>query len=313
MPALLLTRQLVLPLVLVLGSGQAFSNTQDQTKTPTQMQAQASAAASSSALRGNNASPGALLQALNNLRAKGCGGRPGQTAALQHEPRLSATAAKVAGGATLAQALRISGYRAPRSILLSLRGYANPQAIAQSVAGKDCASLLDPDLSAFGFHTRGDEVRILLAAVFSPPAASDAAAVEARVLELVNAARSKARLCGAESLAAVAPVRLNERLRIAAAAHANDMATHSYFSHAGRDGAQVSERAKRAGYAWRSVGENLAAGQMQADLAVQGWLKSPSHCANLMKPQYTDMGLAYAVNLQSESGIYWVQVFGLPQ
>jgi uncharacterized protein YkwD len=32
-----------------------------------------------------------------------------------------------------------------------------------------------------------------------------------------------------------------------------------------------------------------------------------------MQPAYTEMGLAFAVNPQSESGVYWVQVFGLPE
>ena len=49
---------------------------------------------------------------------------------------------------------------------------------------------------------------------------------------------------------------------------------------------------------------------MQADAAVQGWLNSPGHCANIMSPTYTEMGTAFAVNDKSGAGIYWVQVFG---
>lgn len=88
------------------------------------------------------------------------------------------------------------------------------------------------------------------------------------------------------------------------------MARHSYFSHTGRDGSHVDARASSAGYRWRAIGENIAAGQMQADAAVQGWINSPGHCANLMAPVYTDMGAAFAVNNSSSAGIYWVQVFG---
>ena len=40
------------------------------------------------------------------------------------------------------------------------------------------------------------------------------------------------------------------------------------------------------------------------------WIKSPSHCANLMNPAYTEMGAAFAVNARSEMGVYWTQVFG---
>jgi uncharacterized protein YkwD len=91
------------------------------------------------------------------------------------------------------------------------------------------------------------------------------------------------------------------------------MAEHSYFSHDGRDGSQPADRATRAGYVWRSVGENIAAGQASADEAVRGWIDSPPHCANLMSPRYTEMGVAYAVNLNSKMAIYWAQVFGAPR
>jgi uncharacterized protein YkwD len=72
----------------------------------------------------------------------------------------------------------------------------------------------------------------------------------------------------------------------------------------------VDGRATQAGYPWRSIGENIAAGQMTADAAVQGWIKSPGHCANIMSPAYSEMGAAFVVNRQSSAGIYWAQVFG---
>jgi uncharacterized protein YkwD len=172
---------------------------------------------------------------------------------------------------------------------------------------------MDPDFKEMGFYAAGPRVWIILAAPFSPPLTTDKDLIEARVLTLVNEARSQARQCGNEALSAAQPVRLNAKLHAASAAHAEDMARYSYFSHAGRDGFHVSERANRTGYAWRAIGENIASGQMNADLAVQGWLKSPSHCANLMMPGYTEMGLAFAVNPESAGGVYWVQVFGLPK
>ena len=82
------------------------------------------------------------------------------------------------------------------------------------------------------------------------------------------------------------PVRLNSRFRPTSAAHAEEMARYSYFSHTGSDGFHVSERASRTGNSWRAIGENIASGQMNAD---------------------------FAVNPQSEGGVYWVQVFGLPK
>lgn len=95
--------------------------------------------------------------------------------------------------------------------------------------------------------------------------------------------------------------------------HAADMARNSFMAHRGSDGSSPSERADRAGYDWRTVGENVAAGPDDAAAVVQGWLDSPEHCANIMEPSFTEMGVAFAVDQRSRFGIYWAQVFGRPR
>ncbi len=254
-----------------------------------------------------------LLNALNDVRSRGCGGNTNPTTGLRHDPRLSAAAARVAGGVQLAEALKSAAYRSPRTTLIALSGYTSARAISQGAAKHSCNTLMDAEFKDLGFYARGTQTWIVLAVPFLPPESADADQIEARVLSLVNQARSQPRLCGTEALTAAPPVRLNIRLHAASAAHADEMARLNYFNHTGHDGRHVSERANRAGYVWQAIGENIASGQMNADLAVQGWLKSPSHCANLMMPSYTEMGLAFAVNPQSDGGVYWVQVFGLPK
>ena len=69
----------------------------------------------------------------------------------------------------------------------------------------------------------------------------------------------------------------------------------------------------RAGYRWRATGENIAAGQATADAVVAAWLDSPGHCTNIMGPQFTQMGVAFALAPSGNPGIYWAQVFGAPQ
>ena len=64
------------------------------------------------------------------------------------------------------------------------------------------------------------------------------------------------------------------------------------------------------GYRWRFVGENIAAGQGSPEQVVAGWLASPGHCANIMSPDFAEMGAAYAINPQAAMDIYWTQVFG---
>jgi len=261
----------------------------------------------------NVSDPLTMTQALNVVRARGCAGFAGPRAALRHDTRLSATAARAAEGAGLDEALRESRYRAPRSTMIMLKGYQGARAMTQGAATHSCATVMSAEFREFGFHVRGNDAWIVLAAPFVAPLTEQAGELEARVISLVNDARRRARRCGDRLMAAAPPVRANARLRATAAAHAGDMAGLSYFSHTGSDGSQVADRARRSGYAWRMVGENIAAGQLKAETAMQGWLNSPPHCANLMQPSYTEMGLAFAVNPQSESGVYWVQVFGLPE
>jgi uncharacterized protein YkwD len=49
---------------------------------------------------------------------------------------------------------------------------------------------------------------------------------------------------------------------------------------------------------------------MTPEAAVAGWLQSPHHCANLMTARFEEMGVAFAVNPATESGVYWTQTFG---
>jgi uncharacterized protein YkwD len=154
---------------------------------------------------------------------------------------------------------------------------------------------------------------MVVAAPFSPAVRMTEQAAAERVLELVNQARASARMCGNRKFAAVKPLRWNDKLARAAQTHADDMAQFNYFSHTGRDGSNPAQRVERAGYRYRATGENIAAGQMKPEDAVAGWIKSPPHCENLMKPVYTEMGVAYSVNERSELGVYWAQEFGTPR
>ena len=251
-----------------------------------------------------------LLRALNALRQQGCGKGASAAAPLREHTALSRAAALVAGGRKLDDALKAAGYRATSAAQIAVRGAAGPAALTQKALGRTCGTATQRDLLDVGFYQRGTQTWVVLAAPFSPPAAAQAAEVQVRVLALVNDARAKPQRCGAQAFAAAPPLRLNRTLAGLATAHAADMARYSYFSHTGRDGSTVDGRATRAGYPWRAIGENIAAGQMTADTVVQGWINSPGHCANIMSPAFTEMGAAFGVNTQSSQGIYWAQVFG---
>jgi uncharacterized protein YkwD len=143
------------------------------------------------------------------------------------------------------------------------------------------------------------------------PVVEDATAVAARVLELVNAAREVSRQCGDRWFETAPPLTLSPILADVALLHAQDMAQQRSMQHRGSDGSQPQERITRAGYRWRAAGENVAAGQPDADAVVAGWLDSPGHCSNIMAPQFTEMGVAFAV-VAGNPPIYWAQAFAAP-
>ena len=129
-----------------------------------------------------------------------------------------------------------------------------------------------------------------------------------RALTEVNTWRQKGCKCGDMSLPATTKLTWNRELYQAALAHAKDMRTNNYFSHTSPSGDNVYNRLVQSGYIEdsRSVltyGENIAFGDFDLPSAVQKWLDSPSHCANLMRDSYREMAIAH-------DGGYWVQVFG---
>ncbi len=254
-----------------------------------------------------------LVSALNAVRALGCGGRPGVSAGLRPSAPLAQAAKGLADGNKLPDALAAQGYRATRTNNLWLSGPQGVKAVTDTVASNYCSTLTEPALTDIGIYQQGPQTWIVMATPFAPVAVAQSAEAAARVLQLVNAARSQPRLCGGKPYGPAGSLRLNDTLSTVALGHARDMATHSYFAHQARDGSQPAERATRGGYTWRSVGENIAAGQQTPEAAVEGWIKSPPHCQNLMGGQYTEMGIAFSVNQNSEAGIYWVQMFGSPR
>jgi len=140
---------------------------------------------------------------------------------------------------------------------------------------------------------------------------ASASAVQRRVVELVNVARRQGRRCGGEYFAPAANLGVSKPLGTAALEHARDMAQHGYFDHRARDGSQPKDRVKRAGYSPRLTGENIAFGPESAEEAVEGWLASPGHCANIMDARFRHTGLAVA-KAKKKGHYYWVQTFGSP-
>jgi uncharacterized protein YkwD len=94
------------------------------------------------------------------------------------------------------------------------------------------------------------------------------------------------------SAAGLGLLRLDERLTLAAGDRIRDMYGKRYFDHVAPDGTQPFVWVSRRAYRYSSVGENLAAGYPSARQVVDGWMRSPGHRANILAPQFADVGLA---------------------
>ena len=219
----------------------------------------------------------------------------------------------VASEVQLQRELKRAGYQAGRVQVITLAGSTNVNAVMSALKQRYCGPLLDPHYSEIGVLRRGKTWQLILAQPLLSPDLGDWQQAGRAILQQVNQARATPRNCGGQAFAAAAPLTWNMRLARSALAHSRDMAARNYFSHTDKSGSHAGVRAQRAGYHWQRIGENIAAGQGSAKQAVAGWLASPSHCPNIMNPDFTEMGAAYAVNPESDALIYWTQVFGTPR
>lgn len=59
----------------------------------------------------------------------------------------------------------------------------------------------------------------------------------------------------------------------------------------------------------RTVGENIAAGQPTPEDVMDCWLSSPGHRANILNPDFRELGVGYLYREGEEYRHYWVQLF----
>lgn len=123
------------------------------------------------------------------------------------------------------------------------------------------------------------------------------------MLAMINSLRQQGCKCGRKKMPPVPPLKWNNLLEKAAMSHAKDMAINDHFDHIGTDGSEIDTRITKTGYKWMQIGENIAWGYDNITATMIGWIKSPSHCQQLMSDKVTEIGAA-------RNGKYWVQDFG---
>lgn len=215
-------------------------------------------------------------------------------------------------GGDLQQELAATGYPLERVQAVSLSGPRDAQAAIKVLNDSFCKVLLDPQFINIGISQAGRDWRIVLARPLLSGKLGDAQSEGQKLLEQINVARAQARRCGSQAFAAATQLNWSAALGGAAQSHSRAMANGNFFAHLDQDGRTPGDRAELAGYEGGQVGENIAAALDAPAKVVEGWLASPAHCANLMSPNFSELGAAYASDPQSDAGIYWTALFGAP-
>jgi uncharacterized protein YkwD len=155
-----------------------------------------------------------------------------------------------------------------------------------------------------GDRQRGRSGALLANEATAAGGAQDYREMENKVKVLVDAERAKLGL---------APLDMNETLRLIAREHSQDMASRNYFSHVSPEGIQPADRITAAGLSYGAVAENIASNRGLPDpaaFAVQSWMTSPGHRNNILDAMgggFTQTGVGIAK--RSDGTFFFTQIF----
>lgn len=125
---------------------------------------------------------------------------------------------------------------------------------------------------------------------------------ERRAFDLANAER---RARGESSLVWDAELTRMARL------HSENMARQNFFDHTNPQGENMTMRARACGVCgWSAIAENIAYNSGYADpaaFAVERWLASPKHRANMLRDGFTHSGVGVA--RAADGRVFFTQVF----
>ena len=106
---------------------------------------------------------------------------------------------------------------------------------------------------------------------------------------------------------------VNPLLNEAAEMKAQDMATKSYFAHTSPEGKTPWYWIEKVGYRYQYAGENLAINFSDSKDVTDAWMASPTHKANIVKENYTEIGTGIATGIyQGQNTIFVAQVYANP-
>jgi len=117
---------------------------------------------------------------------------------------------------------------------------------------------------------------------------------EQQMLDLINQEREENGLD---------PFRFNSLLNDVASDHSQEMIYKDYFSHNSYDGSSFSTRIRNSGYASYTYAENIAFRVPPSVVSAhEGLMNSPGHRANILNPNYNEIGIGIWVGEYTYGG-----------
>jgi Cysteine-rich secretory protein family len=106
----------------------------------------------------------------------------------------------------------------------------------------------------------------------------------------------------------------DKKLAYLATKKAEDMAQKAYFAHTSPEGRSPWYWLEESGYAYSYAGENLAMNFSESEDVIHAWTASPAHYANMIKPEFTHVGIGMAEGLfEGKKTMFVVQLFTQPE
>ena len=140
------------------------------------------------------------------------------------------------------------------------------------------------------------------------------------LLDSINAKRASGFTCPAPvgKRPAVPAVTWNAKLELMSLKHTNVLVNvKADFSkidpHSGVGDGNPATRAAGVSYPYLAIGENIAAGHLDVNEAMDGWLTSSGHCGAIMDADFTQIGASELATNGGAYATYWTLNFGKPR
>lgn len=190
----------------------------------------------------------------------------------------------------------------PLTLLALLVIVSSPQFVytQQTSEGRPVARLVSTSVDS-SRPRRVSVVRESVSVSAVSPSLADANAIERRAFEQTNIVRAQ------HGLQAFV---WDPALCQLARAHSANMARIKFFSHATPEGLRLKDRAREAGIRYQVIAENIAYNMGYDDpgaFAVERWMISPGHRANILYTGFTSMAVGTFV--AADGSVFLTQTF----